>query len=179
MNKNIVVFMASPRENGNSDKLAESFVKGATKSGNTVKIVKIRDYNIKGCIGCEYCYEHNGECAQNDDMQQIYKLLEKADIIVFSTPIYYQSFPSQLKAVIDRLYVTENKEFPIQGAVLLATYATSGEDMSKQTIEYYKCLIQYHNWKNEGVITVSSLDGVNDILNNRSLLQAEQLGSKI
>lgn len=51
--------------------------------------------------------------------------------------------------------------------------------MSKQTIEYYKCLIQYHNWNNEGVIAVSSLDGVNDILNNRSLLQAEQLGAKI
>lgn len=179
MNKNIVVFMASPRENGNSDKLAESFIEGAIKSKNTVKVVKIRDYKINGCIGCEYCYEHNGECAQKDDMQKVYKLLEKADVIVFSTPIYYQSFPSQLKAVIDRLYVTENKTFPIQGAVLLATYATAGEEMSKQTIAYYKCLIQYHNWKNDGIITVSSLDDIDDIVNNPALFQAKQLGTRM
>ena len=36
-------------------------------------------------------------------------------------------FPAQLKAVVDRLYVTENRSFPITGAVLLATYAIQGD----------------------------------------------------
>ena len=176
MKKNITVFMASPRENGNSDKLAEAFIKGTRNAGNNVKIVEIRNYHINGCIGCEYCYEHNGECVQMDEMQLIYKVLETTDILVFATPIYYQSFPSQLKAVIDRLYITENKELPITGAVLLATYATPGVEMSRLTVDYFKSLINYHNWDNKGILTVSSLDEKNDIVGNDSLLQAERLG---
>lgn len=177
MNKRITVFMASPRKNGNSDKLANAFIKGAENANNCVNIIVIRDYNINGCIGCEYCYEHNGECSQKDDMQRVYSILETTDVVVFATPIYYQSFPAQLKAVIDRFYVTENREFPIKGAVLLATYATAGKEMSKQTEGYFQCLIDYHDWENKGVITVDSLDEKNDIVGNDALLRAEQLGA--
>lgn len=179
MKKNITVFMGSPREDGNSDKLAEAFIKGARSVDNIVNYIFIRQKKINGCIGCEYCYEHAGECAQKDDMQKIYKLLETTDIIVFATPIYYQNFPSQLKAVIDRLYVTENRNFPIKGAVLLATYATPGEEMSKQTVDYFKCLINYHKWTNNGIIVVSSLDEKDDIIGNAALLKAEKLGESM
>lgn len=179
MKKNITVFMGSPRENGNSDKLAKAFIKGAKSVDNIVNFIIIRQKNINGCIGCEYCYEHAGECAQKDDMQEIYKILETTDVIVFATPIYYQSFPSQLKAVIDRLYVTENRIFPIKGAVLLATYATPGEEMSKQTVDYFKCLIDYHKWTNYGIIAVSSLDEKDDIIGNVALLKAEELGKSL
>lgn len=177
MNKTITVFMASPRKNGNSDKLASAFIKGSQNAGNKVNTVIIRELQINGCIGCEYCYEHNGECYQKDDMQSVYTMLESTDIVVFATPIYYQGFPAQLKAVIDRLYVTENRDFPITGAILLATYATPGKDMSKQTEEYFKCLINYHGWEDKGIITVSSLDEKDDIVGNEALIQAEHLGA--
>lgn len=179
MKKRITIFMSSPRSDGNSDKLAKAFAFGASNSGNIVNFIVLRNYHINGCLGCEYCYEHNGNCVQNDDMQQIYKMLEKTDIIVFATPIYYQGFPSQLKAVVDRLYVTENRKFPINGAILLATYATPGKEMSILTIQYYKTLIDYLKWENKGIITVSSLDEKNDIEGNISLLQAEKLGENL
>ena len=179
MKNNITVFMGSPRRNGNSDKLAEAFIAGTKSTDSIVNVIFVREKDINGCIGCEYCYEHNGECAQQDDMQQIYKILESTDIIVFATPIYFQSFPSQLKAVIDRLYVMENRIFPIRGAVLLATYATSGEEMSKQTVDYFKCLINYHKWENKGIIAVSSLDEKDDIIGNIALMRAEELGKTL
>lgn len=179
MNKKITVFMSSPRKDGNSDKLARAFIEGAKKANNIVNIIAIRDFHINGCIGCEYCYDHNGECSQKDDMQFIYRTLETTDIVVFATPVYYQSFPSQLKAVVDRLYVTENRDFPVIGAILLATYATPGKEMSKHTEEYFKCLIDYHGWENKGIIMVSSLDEKDDIVGNEALLQAEHLGSII
>lgn len=179
MKKTITVFMASPRNEGNSDKLANSFIKGAKKAGNKVNVLKIRELCVNGCLGCEYCYDNNGMCIQKDDMQNIYKVLEHTDIIVFATPIYYQSFPSQLKAVIDRLYVTENRKFPITGAILLATYATSDKKMSMETKRYFNILIDYLGWENNGMIFVSSLDDKNDILGNEALLQAENLGINI
>lgn len=176
MKKTITVLLASPRVNGNSDRLAAAFITGAKKAGHHVNTVIIRNYHINGCTGCEYCYAHRGECAQIDDMQQIYKFLEITDVLVFATPIYYQSFPSQLKAVIDRLYVTENRTFPVSEAVLLATYATHGNAMSKQTIKYFECLTNYHNWNIKGILTVSSLDEKDDIVGNSALLKAEQMG---
>jgi len=179
MNKQITVFLASPRANGNSDKIATAFIDGTKMAGNSVNVISIRDLHINGCIGCEYCYEHQGECVQNDDMQDIYRCLEDTDIIVFATPIYYQSFPAQLKAVIDRLYVSENRDFPISGAVLLATYASSGDEMAQQTISYYKCLIEYHEWKNQGILAVSSLDGKDDIVGHDALNKAYNLGAQM
>lgn len=174
--KRITVFMSSPRQDGNSDKLATAFISGAQSVGHDINKVIIRNLKINGCLGCEYCYDHQGECSQRDDMQDVYNLLVKTDIVVFATPIYYQGFPSQLKAVVDRLYVTENRTFPIMGAILLATYATPGEKMSEQTISYFKCLSSYHGWENKGIITVSGLDGKDDIIGNVVLSKAFELG---
>lgn len=176
---NILIIAASPRVNGNSDKLADAFCKGAKAAGHSVTTLFIRDHIVNGCRGCEYCYEHEGNCCQMDDMQDVYRQLEQTDILVVATPIYYQAFPSQLKAVIDRLYVTENRDFPIKGAVLLATYATPGKKMSKMTIEYYKTLIKYHEWKDLGVIVKDGLDEPNDIENDSILKKAYFLGTTI
>ena len=177
--RNILILLSSPRKNGNSDKLAKAFAEGAESAGNKNTTLTIRDMNINGCKGCEYCYNHNGECRQDDDMQTVYKYLEETDIIVFATPIYYQAFPSQLKAVVDRLYVTENKDYPVKCAVLLATYSTPGTQMSDLTITYYKALIAYHKWKDLGILVKDSLDEPNDIDNEAVLGEAFLLGKSI
>lgn len=177
--KNITVLLGSPRKNGNSDRLAEAFINGAKKAGNHVSDYVIRDMTIGGCIGCEYCYDHSGQCSQKDDMLLVYENLNMTDIIVIASPVYYQGFPAQLKAVIDRLYVTENRVFPITSAILLITYATLGEEMGTATIDYFKRLAKYHGWKNEGIITVSGMDGRKDIIGNMALEQAFKLGESI
>lgn len=175
----ILILASSPRNNGNSDKLAKAFAEGATAAGNTVTMLYIRDLTIVGCCGCEYCYEHQGNCCQMDDMQRIYEQLEHTDIVVFATPIYYQAFPSQLKAVVDRLYVTENRDFPVIGSILLATYASTGSQMSKMMIAYYNSLIDYHGWTDFGIIVKDQLDEPNDIVNDKVLEQAYNLGLSI
>ena len=37
MGKNIVVISASPRKNGNSETLADAFIRGAEEAGNTAE----------------------------------------------------------------------------------------------------------------------------------------------
>ena len=178
-NKTVTIFVASPRANGNSEKLANRFIEGCMEQGYNINSITIRERRILGCNGCEYCYDHEGECCIKDDMQLIYRILETTNLIVFATPIYYQSFPSQLKAVIDRLYVTENRSFPITDAILLATCATKGSEMSFLTREYYRTLISYHGWNNLGEIMVDGLDGKDDICKHPALDEAFNLGKKI
>lgn len=176
MNKNIVVIYGSPRQNGNSDKLGQAFVKGAIDAQNNISEFYIRNMNIHGCIGCENCYSDFGNCSQKDDMLLIYEKLYNSSVVVFVLPIYYQGFPSQLKAVIDRMYISENKPFLIEKAIILATYATPGVAMSKMTKKYFETLIKYHEWENAGSIFVSGLDEKNDIIGHKSLNLAYELG---
>ncbi len=41
-------------------------------------------------------------CVVEDDMQDIYDLLDEADAIILSSPIFFYGLTSQLKALIDR-----------------------------------------------------------------------------
>lgn len=47
----IVVLVGSMRRGGNTDLLAQAFIKGASKN-NDVEIVSVADYKVNPCIGC-------------------------------------------------------------------------------------------------------------------------------
>lgn len=100
--KKIVIVSSSMRK-GNSDKLCDEFQKGANQSGNVVTRINIRDIKLNFCLGCRDCYNY-GDCVQNDDMNKIYHLIKVADILVFSTPIYFGEMSGSLKTFLDRMY---------------------------------------------------------------------------
>ena len=97
----IVGIYGSPRKDGNSDLLLDSALKGCQEQGDEVKRVYVRDLHIGGCTGCDGCAK-NGICVIKDDMQDIYKLLDDADVIILSSPIFFYGVTSQLKTLIDR-----------------------------------------------------------------------------
>ena len=177
--KKVLILSGSPRKSGNSDILCDEFMRGAIEAGNEVEKIRVTEKKIAPCTGCYFCRNSGGRCALNDDMTEVLQKIIDCDVLVLSSPVYFYSICAQLKAVIDRLYVTENREFSISGAILLATYATAGSEMSRQTEEYFKCLLDYHEWENKGIITVSSLDEKDDIVGNEALLYAEHLGESI
>jgi len=101
--KNILVLTGSPRKDGNSDLLANAFIEGARTSGNEVILFEVGKMKVNGCDSCLTCSKEGASCTFDDDFIKLIPLLEKADMIVFCTPLYYFSFSSQLKSVIDRL----------------------------------------------------------------------------
>ena len=58
---------------------------------------------INPCIACDLCIE-NGGCVVDDDMGQLFDSMEKADGIIFGTPVYFVNVSAQAKAIIDRTY---------------------------------------------------------------------------
>ena len=59
--------------------------------------------NIGGCRACETCFKTGKACSFNDDFNTIAPAIQEADAVVVSTPVYWYSIPSQIKAVIDKL----------------------------------------------------------------------------
>ncbi|MBN1106459.1 MAG: flavodoxin family protein [Deltaproteobacteria bacterium] len=91
----------SPRKGGNSDQLLDSALEGAKSAGAEVLRVYARDLSMSGCIECGGC-DQTGECVLEDDMQNVYPLIEEADVIFLSSPIFFYSVTAQVKALIDR-----------------------------------------------------------------------------
>ena len=100
---NIVVLSGSPRKGANTDTMVDTFAETAREGGHTVEVVRVAGKKIAGCLGCQYCFGHEGACVQKDDMAGVIESLKNADMVVFASPIYWFDITAQEKAVIDRL----------------------------------------------------------------------------
>lgn len=124
----ILVLNGSPRPNGNTAAMIKTFKTEAESNGHSVVDFNVCRMNIKGCLACEYCHgKGHGECAQKDDMQQIYKELKDTEMLVLAAPIYYHGISGQLKCVIDRFY---SELYPTAPQTLkkVAMFLSSGDN---------------------------------------------------
>lgn len=103
MGKHIVIIEGSPRVAKNTDRIVGAFLCGAQEAGHTTYKLSLAKNRINGCVHCMQCGK-NGYCVQKDAMEAFYPELERADLVVFASPIYFWQISSQMKAAIDRLY---------------------------------------------------------------------------
>jgi len=97
----VIGIYGSPRNGGNTDLLLDSALEGTQEHDADVNKVYVRDLKIAGCRGCDGCAK-TGTCIVQDDMQDIYNLMDDADVIILSSPIFFYGLTSQIKALIDR-----------------------------------------------------------------------------
>lgn len=183
MVKNILVLTGSPRKNGNSEMMADAFIKGARAKGHIVTKFETAMKNIGGCKACNTCWSKGSACSFQDDFSELEPLLESADVIVFVTPLYWSGMSSQIKATIDRLYayVSGNCKRPLKIRESVFMICGEGEEhnMFNGAIETYKGIINYLKWKDLGIITVPGVANKGDIASTNALKQAENLGMSI
>lgn len=121
----ILVLNGSPRPNGNTAAMVEAFAAGARESGHLVDVVNVCQKEIAGCLACEYCHQkgpgHERQCVQQDDMQQVYPILDEAEMIVLASPIYYHGFTGQLQCAINRIYALDRPKNLKKGALIVSS----------------------------------------------------------
>jgi len=100
----VLGIVGSPRKGGNTEILVREALSAAREAGAETEIVLAADKNIAGCDGCSSCRQ-TGVCRIKDDMQPIYKQLERADAVIFGTPVYFGSVTAQAKAIMDRTFL--------------------------------------------------------------------------
>lgn len=127
----VLVFFASPRENGNTEKLLGSFLSGLPREAE-VRVFSAYKINARPCTACGECGDKL--CCVHNDLDFLDEYIVNADVVVFATPIYYCSVPSPLKAIFDRFqkyYAAKERGETIfagnrKGAILL-TLGRSGK----------------------------------------------------
>ncbi|MDN7023466.1 flavodoxin family protein [Methanoculleus sp. FWC-SCC1] len=97
----VVILQGSPRQFGNSATLAGWCADEASRQRRSVHIFPVHEMDIRPCSGCYACY-NQGVCPVEDDMPAIIKAIEEASLLIIATPVYTNTVPAALKAVIDR-----------------------------------------------------------------------------
>lgn len=85
----IVFINGSPNKNGNTAALAANLLKG--KSYETVNLT---DYTIGAY----------GQNLPNDGLDTVISAMEKADIVVIGSPVYWHNICGSVRNVLDRFY---------------------------------------------------------------------------
>lgn len=177
--KNVVIISSTPRINGNSFILATEFAKGASEAGHNVEIINLRDYKLNYCVGCYAC-QKTGKCIHNDGMNEITEKLLNANVIVFSTPVYFYSMSGQLKVLIDRLVPSYEK---IKADIyLIATQWDDNLKIMENTFEAIRGCTRdcFEDCEEKGVIYGIGLGDAKDVLNHPDLInQAYTMGKNI
>lgn len=103
----VLGFCASPRV-GNSlfllNQALEAVKVRAAELGEEVEIdtCTIRAKKLAGCVMCQGCMQ-DGICRIKDDFGELQEKWLKADVVIYSVPVYHMGVPAQLKAFLDRL----------------------------------------------------------------------------
>jgi len=97
----ILGIAGSPRRDGNTDRLLQQVMAGASSEGARVKTVVLSDLNISPCRHCDGCIK-TGKCVIDDDMQWLHTDLRETDRLVLASPIFFMGVTAQAKAMIDR-----------------------------------------------------------------------------
>ena len=104
----ILVFMGSPRKNGDTATLLKSFLTELEIKGAEVKTIFLYDKKIAPCLECFQCQDKLGEygCSIQDDMYDISDEILKADCFILASPIYIWYCTAPMKAMLDRFLWT-------------------------------------------------------------------------
>jgi multimeric flavodoxin WrbA len=179
----LVAIYGSPRKNGNTDLMMESFLSGAAESGNPqVEKIHIRELRISGCLGCGGCDEQ-GVCVQRDDMDRVYPLLDGADRVVVASPIYFYGLTGQLKLLIDRCQAPfmgnlkkkasggQAGSGAVRKGFLLSAGATRGKRLFECAILTAKYFFDAVGISNSGELCFREIDEKGDIKGHPSALE--------
>jgi multimeric flavodoxin WrbA/putative sterol carrier protein len=103
--KKVYAILSSPRRSGasKSEILTRAFLEGCRSAGAEVEAVNLRDKKLNHCIGCYTCWTKTpGVCIHKDDVAEIMKKSNEADLVVYASPLYHFGMYSLLKKYIER-----------------------------------------------------------------------------
>lgn len=177
MGKKVLLIVASPRRNGNSEILCDEFMRGAKEAGHTAEKIYLQKEKLGYCMACYAC-RNTKKCVQKDAGNEILEKMVVADAIVFSTPVYFYAMNGQLKTLIDR---TLPRFAELSGkAYLLATAADTGKDAIEGTVSDYKNFLRM----TPDLIDTEHIYGLGawdkgDIHGNPAIKQAYEAGKNV
>lgn len=181
-NIKILGLVGSPNINGNTAKLVNAILDGATENGAEKIIYNLSLLNIKGCDACCKCQE-SGCCLIDDDMQELYQQIQAADTIVLGSPVYMWQMTGQTKLLIDRMTAFLKPNFSSRldnkKLILVFSQGSSDRDAFKPYFEYTAGLLYYLGFDVLETVIAAGTDKLEVTFRPRLLEKARELGKLV
>lgn len=175
----IVLLTGSPRRSGNTNHLADQFTRGAQEAGHEVFRFDAAANNVKPCLGCNHC-GMEGPCVHKDDFSLVLRpALEKADMVVFCSPMYYFGFSAQIKTVIDRFYALNGTLHSPRKAAFLMAYANMSAKDAEAMTSHYRTIVDYMGWDDVGNVIAPGIWTAGSIKGTQYASKAYELGKNL
>ncbi|MBI4114564.1 MAG: flavodoxin family protein [Candidatus Niyogibacteria bacterium] len=127
---NYIIGVNGGKKEGHTSGYLKQCLDEAEKLGAKVKLIELSDFTLlpisKSAANPEL---DTPEKIKSDDMVLLLQEVEKADGIVFATPVHWFSASSEMKIFIDRLTPLENAGFLLEGKV--AGFIVYGNEAGK------------------------------------------------
>lgn len=155
MSKSILFVTGSPREDGYTNKLAFELMRAFPFEEK--HLTDTYELNCVPCTGCNAC-EETGKCVYRD-LDYSFDVMEKADVVVFISPVYNGGFPAPLKAYVDRFQVyyttfyKNGKRQPIEKrrkGIFISVSGRDGVKASQYMADSLKCAFSILNMEFAG-----------------------------
>jgi multimeric flavodoxin WrbA len=194
---NILSLTASPIKDGSTDILLHEISRGiatAVKTDEriTEQFVRLNDFHGLPCQACgkspepDYCFYH-------DDIYSLYQALIDCDIVLFGSPIYFDTVSSQAKIFIDRCNCLRPPDFEKESRhpfkKIIAKKRLGGMVLSGGERENFECarkvIAGFFKWveiENIGLIAYagSNMNKIGTVREDQSkLLEAGKFGQLI
>ncbi|PNX53175.1 MAG: hypothetical protein BV458_05885 [Thermoplasmata archaeon M9B2D] len=168
--KTILGIVGSPRRGANTETLVDSVLAGAAEYGAVSEKVFLHDMKIAPCRACNSC-QKTGKCIQQDDMEILVDLMQRCDVWVFGTPIYWWGPSAQFKAFVDRWYGIDQRIF--QGKQIILTIPMGGRDdhYARHTVGMFKDICNYLGMECLEVVVAPGMTGIRSAQENYRLIE--------
>ncbi|MFH1651166.1 MAG: flavodoxin family protein [Chloroflexota bacterium] len=108
--------VGSPRKNGNTDTLMKHTLKAIAAEGLETELVRLADYDIRPCDGCQVCRQGK-PCPIDDDLMTVYRKALASDAVIIGAPVYFGSANSLTKAFLERTGAIDRPGAGLRGKV--------------------------------------------------------------
>jgi multimeric flavodoxin WrbA len=174
--------VGSPNIEGNTAKLVNAILDGAAENGANKVVYNLASLEIKGCDACRRCKD-SGCCSIEDDMQEIYREIQTADVVILGSPVYMWQMTAQTKLFVDRLTAFLRTDFSSRldnkKLILVFSQGSSDSDAFKQYFEYTAGLLYYMGFDVLDTIIAAGTDKLEVSFRPNLLEMAKDLGKLI
>ena len=100
---NDLILNGATRIHCNTDLILKTIIENSENTEVKINQINLRKKKIADCIGCFHCHEDD-KCSIKDDMKEIREEINKSDLLIFASPVYWWGVTGIMKIFIDRLY---------------------------------------------------------------------------
>jgi multimeric flavodoxin WrbA len=101
----VLIVNASPRRDGNSQRLGQAALEGVHEAGHAGDLVHLDDHVRHFIRDCRTCRDAGGACTIDDGYERLLReRVLPADALVLATPLYWYGMSAQLKTFFDRMF---------------------------------------------------------------------------